>query len=266
VLYSSFVCISAYASVSFKTILRECLRAELPSGFPSAAPPSVIVPAVLGTQTVDSTPKKTKKIAQPWLAQPTSEFESLYMWSQTPVPAGFRQSGSRPGQTFLPINGNTTRVFPRPLLLTTLPRAFPRPILLTTTRVLDYSDDIVFLSHPPNFVYQLPAPLPDNSIITAITVSVWIVLFMWHTPRVPHSQTRWAHQSLPVTLPEECKLITTRLSSFQLRTTQVLSPSGFFFLSNNECCFAKVMGGGGFHTLGPQYPRYHIIIHGPHQW
>jgi len=51
-------------------------------------------------------------------------------------------------------------------------------MLWTTSRFLDYSDDIVFLSHPPHFVYQLPAPLPDNSIIIAITVSLWIVLFM----------------------------------------------------------------------------------------
>jgi len=29
--------------------------------------------------------------------------------------------------------------------------------------------------------------------------------------------------------------------------------------------FAKVIGGGRFDTLGPQYPRYHIIIHGPYQ-
>jgi len=115
----------------------------------------------------------------------TSEFESLYMraLTPTPVPAGFRQSSSRPAQTLLPIHEITTHAFSRPLLLTTPPRAFPRPILLTTSRVLDYSDDNVFLSHPPHFVYQLPAPLPDNSIIIAITVSVWIVLFMWHTPR-----------------------------------------------------------------------------------
>ena len=72
----------------------------------------------------------------------------------------------------------TTRAFPYPLLLTTLPCAFPRPILLMTPRVLDFSDDIVFLSHPPHFVRQLPAPLPDNSLIIAITVSVWYVLFM----------------------------------------------------------------------------------------
>jgi len=93
------------------------------------------------------------------------------------------QSGSRPGQTFLPINGITTRAFPRPLLLTTPPRAFPRPILLTTPCVLDYAHDIVFLSHPPYFVYQLPAPLPGNSVIIAITMNMWIVLFTWHTPR-----------------------------------------------------------------------------------
>jgi hypothetical protein len=74
--------------------------------------------------------------------------------------------------------GSPTCAFPGPLLLTTPPRAFHRPILLPTLRLLDYSDDIVFLSHLPHFVYQLPAPLPDNSIIIAITVSVWIVLFM----------------------------------------------------------------------------------------
>jgi len=88
------------------------------------------------------------------------------------------QSGPRPGQTSLPINGLTTSVFPLPLPLTTLPRAFPRPILLTTPHVLDCSDDIVLLSHPPHLVYQLPVPPPDNSIMIAITVSVWIVLFM----------------------------------------------------------------------------------------
>jgi len=92
----------------------------------------------------------------------------------TPVVAGFRQSDSQPGQTFLPIIGLITQALRRPLLLTTL----PRPILLTTPRVLDYSDDIVFLSHPPHFVYQLPAPFPDNSIIIAAAVSVWIVLFL----------------------------------------------------------------------------------------
>ena len=125
-------------------------------------------------------PACLRSLPRPSLALLPNEFESIYMPSltPTPVPAGFRQSGSRPGQTFLPINEFTTRAFPRPLLLTTPPRAFPRPILLTTPRVLDYSDDIVFLSHPPHFVYQLPAPLPDNSIIIAITVSVWIVLFM----------------------------------------------------------------------------------------
>jgi len=52
VLYSSFVCISAYANVYFKIMLRECLRAGLPSGFPSPAPPPVLVPAVLGTLAV----------------------------------------------------------------------------------------------------------------------------------------------------------------------------------------------------------------------
>jgi len=88
------------------------------------------------------------------------------------------QPGSQPEQTSLTIYGLTTRTFPRPLLLTTPHRAFPRPIVLTTPRVVNYSDDMVFLSHPPHFMYQLPAPLPDNFIIIAITMSVWIVLFM----------------------------------------------------------------------------------------
>ena len=52
VFYSSFVCTSAYANVFFKTILRECLRAGLPPGFPSTAPPPVCVLAVLGTLAV----------------------------------------------------------------------------------------------------------------------------------------------------------------------------------------------------------------------
>jgi len=46
---SSFDCISACANVFFKSILQECLRAGLPSGFPSTAPPPVRVSAVLGT-------------------------------------------------------------------------------------------------------------------------------------------------------------------------------------------------------------------------
>jgi len=46
--YSSFVCMSAYANVYFKSILQECLRAGLPLGFPSTAPPPVCVSAALG--------------------------------------------------------------------------------------------------------------------------------------------------------------------------------------------------------------------------
>jgi len=57
VFYSSFVCISAYANVYFKTTLRECLRAGLPPGFPSTAPPPVRVSAVLGTLDVWITKK-----------------------------------------------------------------------------------------------------------------------------------------------------------------------------------------------------------------
>jgi len=130
-----------------------CMRALIPS----------TVPACL------------RSLPGPCPALSPSEFE-LYMRAliPTPVSAGVRQSGSRPEQPAWSITGLTTRAFPRPLLLNTPPRAFSRPILLTTQHVLDYSDDIVFLSHPPH----LPAPLPDNSIIIAITVSVWIVLFM----------------------------------------------------------------------------------------
>jgi len=47
-----FVCISAHANVYFKSILRECLRVGLPSGFPSTAPPPVCVSAALGTLAV----------------------------------------------------------------------------------------------------------------------------------------------------------------------------------------------------------------------
>ena len=60
VFYASFVCISAHANVYFKTILRECLRAGLPSDFPTTAPPPVLVPAVLGTLAV-WIPTKNKK-------------------------------------------------------------------------------------------------------------------------------------------------------------------------------------------------------------
>jgi len=115
----------------------------------------------------------------PSLALSLIEFE-LYMRALTPTPvlADFRQSFSRPGQRARLISGLTTRAFRYPLLLMTTPCAFPLPLLLTTLRVLGYSDDILFLSHPPHSVYHLPAPLPDNSIIIANVVSMWIVLFM----------------------------------------------------------------------------------------
>ena len=67
VVFSSlFVCISAYAYVYFKTILRECLRAGLPSGFPSTAPPPVCVSAVLGMLAV-WIPKNKKKCVFFWM-------------------------------------------------------------------------------------------------------------------------------------------------------------------------------------------------------
>jgi len=85
----------------------------------------------------------------------------------THVPAGFRQSGSRPGQPAWPIIGLTTRVFCHPLLL-------------PTPRVIEYSDDIVFLFLSPHPLCNLPAPPPDrdNSIMIVIVVSVCMVLLM----------------------------------------------------------------------------------------
>ena len=126
-----------------------CMRALIPSP----------VPACL------------RSLPRPFLASSASEFESLYtrhmMRALTPthVPTGFRQSGSRPGQLAWPITGLTTRVFRRALLL-------------PTPRVIEYSDDVVFLFYPPHLSYHLPAPLPDNSIMIVIVVSVWIVLLM----------------------------------------------------------------------------------------
>ena len=83
----------------------------------------------------------------------------------TYVPVSFRQSGSLPGQPAWPIAWLTTRVSRRPLLL-------------PTPRVMKYSDDVVSLFHPPHLSYHLHAPLPDNSIVIVIVVSVWIVLLM----------------------------------------------------------------------------------------
>jgi len=106
-------------------------------------------------------------LPRPSLALSPSEFKSLYMRALTPthIPAGFRQSGPWPGQPGWPITGLTTRVFRCPLLL-------------STPRVIKYSDDVVFLFHPPHLSYHLPAPLPDNSMMIVIVVSVWIVVFM----------------------------------------------------------------------------------------
>ena len=104
---------------------------------------------------------------RPSLTLYPSEFESLYMRALTPthVHAVFRQSGSRPGQPVWPTTGLTTRVFRRPLLL-------------STPHVKEYSNDIVFLFHPSHLSHHLPAPLPDNFIMIVIVVSVWIVVFM----------------------------------------------------------------------------------------
>jgi len=101
------------------------------------------------------------------MALSPSGFGSLYMpaLTHTQIPAGFRQSGSRPGQPAWPITVLTTRVFRRPLLL-------------PTPRVTEYFDNVVFLFHPPHLSYHLPAPLPDSSMIIVIVVSVCIVVFV----------------------------------------------------------------------------------------
>jgi len=141
-----------------------CLRSLL-------RPSSALSPCKFATcmQALISSPVPAclRSLPRPSLALSPSEFESLYMRALTPthVPVGFRQSGSRPGQPAWPISGLTTRVFRRPLLL-------------PTPRVIEYSDDVVFLFHPPHLSYHLPAPLPGNSIMIVIVVSVWIVLSM----------------------------------------------------------------------------------------
>jgi len=108
---------SALSACEFAT----CMRALIPSPVPACLP----------------------SLQRPSLALPPSEFESLYMRVLTPthVPAGFRQSGSRPGQPAWPITGLTTCVFRRPLLL-------------LNPRVIEYSDDVVFLFHPPHLSYH----------------------------------------------------------------------------------------------------------------
>jgi len=76
-----------------------CMRALIPSPVPACLP----------------------SLPRPSLALSPSEFESLYMrtLTHTHVPAGFRQSSSRPGQPAWPITGLSTRVFRCPLLLPT---------------------------------------------------------------------------------------------------------------------------------------------------
>jgi len=134
---------SALSACEFAT----CMRALIPSPVPTCLP----------------------WLLQPSLALSPREIKPLYMRALTPtpthVPAGFRQPGSRPGQPAWPITGLTTRVF-------------RRPFLLPTPRVTEYSDDVVFLFHPSHLLYHLPAPLPDNSIMIVIVVSVWIVLLI----------------------------------------------------------------------------------------
>jgi len=114
---------SALSACEFAT----CMRALIPSPVPACLP----------------------SLPRPSSALSPSEFESLYMRALTPthVPVGFRQSGSRPRQPAWPITGVTTRVF-------------RRPFLMPTPRVIEYSDDVVFLFHPPHLSYEPACPSP----------------------------------------------------------------------------------------------------------
>jgi len=111
-------------------------------------------------------PKCLRSLLRPSLALSPSEFEShLRALTSTHVLAGFRHSGSRAAHPALPISRLPSR-------------AFCRPLLLQNPYIIEYSDDVVFLFHPPHLSYHLPAPLPDNSIAIIIAAGVWIVLFM----------------------------------------------------------------------------------------
>ena len=157
---------SALSACEFAT----CMRALIPSPVPACLP----------------------LLPRPSLTPSPSEFGSLYMRVLAPtyVPAGFRQSGSRPGQPAWRITGLITRVFRRVF----------RPLLLPTPRVIEYSDDVVFLFHPPHLSHRLPAPLPDNSIMIVIVLSVWIVVFMLseasHSQMSPKSSQTGQQQSV----------------------------------------------------------------------
>ena len=151
---------SSFSHSKFVLCLQSLLRpssALSPCGFATCM--QALIPSPV--------PVCLSSLPRPSLALSQSEFESLYMRALTPthVPAGFRQSSSRPGQPAWPITGLTTRVFRCPLLL-------------STPRVIKYSDDVVFLFHSPHLSYHLHAPLPDYSIMIVIVMSVWIVLLM----------------------------------------------------------------------------------------
>jgi len=80
----------------------------------------------------------------------------------------------------------------------------------------------LFLSYPPHFVYQLPAPLPDTSIIIVTAMSVCIVLFMWQEESKPVVPVPNSQRNLNSSL--------SQLSSSQLRTIRVFLLRAFFFL------------------------------------
>ena len=68
---------------AFKTTLREYLRAGLPLGFPSTAPPPVLVSAVLGTLAV-WTPNQKRKEKVPELIPPRNVFPGSPQAGLTP--------------------------------------------------------------------------------------------------------------------------------------------------------------------------------------
>ena len=98
------------------------------------------------------------------------------------VSAGFRQSclrtdlfphalDSRPRQPALPITGVATRAFRLCLPDNILYLAIRGYLMLPNLCVIECSDGVVFLLHPPHPLYQLPAPLPDSSNLIRIVLT-----------------------------------------------------------------------------------------------
>jgi len=110
VFYVSFVCISAYANVYFKTILRERLRAGLLSGLPSTAPPPVSVSTVLGTLAVwILNHKKRKKVVA--LFQ-TGHHKNSEVWTSHHLETTVQQHAAYHTQTSVRLHTPPTRLLP----------------------------------------------------------------------------------------------------------------------------------------------------------